>query len=291
LFRRAGAPAGVFQTLLMSADRVERLIGNDIIAAVTLTGSEAAGRSVAAGAGRCIKPTVLELGGSDPFVVLASADVPDCAAQAARARTVNNGQSCIASKRFIVVEDVAEEFEAAFTAHMAALRVGDPMDESTDVGPLATAQVLSDVEKQVSDSIAMGARATTGARRGAGPGYFYMPTVLVDAPLHSPVATEEVFGPVAPVFRVRDSATALALANSTRFGLGASVWTRDASEAQLFAEGLECGMVFVNAVVHSDARFPFGGVKSSGYGRELGDAGMLEFVNVKTVRVRGVQAG
>jgi succinate-semialdehyde dehydrogenase/glutarate-semialdehyde dehydrogenase len=284
LFTEAGAPPGVFQTLLIGSDRVERLIVDDRIAAVTLTGSEPAGRQVAAAAGRAIKKTVLELGGSDPFIVLPSADVAQAASVAVRARLVNNGQSCIAAKRFIVAQAVAEEFEQRFVAGMRALRVGDPMAADTDVGPLATAAIRDELDEQVRETVARGARIATGGHRLEGPGFFYAPTVLTDIPPGSPAARDELFGPVASVFRVRDADHALRLANDSTFGLAASVWTREADEARRFAEELETGQVFVNAMVASDPRFPFGGVKRSGYGRELGPWGLREFVNIKTVR-------
>ncbi len=283
VFRRAGAPDGVFQSLLVGSDMVDQVIADDRVAAVTLTGSEAAGRSVAATAGRHLKKSVLELGGSDPFVVLASADIERAAATAVKARVVNNGQSCIAAKRFIVVDAVYERFERAFVERMRALRVGDPMDEGTDVGPLATHAIRADLAKQVADSIAAGARALLGGQ--VGDGLFYPPTVLVDVPARAPAACQELFGPVAALFRVADQDAALALANDTPFGLGASVWTSDPAEARRFAAAINVGSVFVNDMVASDPRFPFGGVKRSGYGRELGMHGLREFVNVKTIRM------
>jgi succinate-semialdehyde dehydrogenase / glutarate-semialdehyde dehydrogenase len=288
LFGRAGAPEGVFQTLLIGSGAVEGLIADARIAAVTLTGSEAAGRATGGAAGKHLKKTVLELGGSDPFIVLASADVERAAAVGAKARAVNNGESCIAAKRFIVVEAVYNRFAAAFVEHMQALRVGDPRDEATDIGPLATPAIREEVTRQVNDSVAAGARLLLG---GGGPGAtaksdnFYAPTVLGDTPAHAPAAREEVFGPVAALFRAADPDQALALANASPFGLGASVWTRDREEARRFARDLEVGSVFVNEMVASDPRFPFGGVKRSGYGRELGVFGLREFVNAKTVRM------
>ena len=289
IFTRAGFPEGVFQTLLIPASRVDAILCDDRIAAVSLTGSESAGSQVAATAGRNIRKSVLELGGSDAFVVLASVDAKSTALQAARARTVNSGQSCIAAKRFIVVDSIADEFQKHFTDAMAALRLGDPMEEGTDIGPLATEQVLQDVERQVRDSVSCGARIATGGARLARPGYFFPPTVLIDVPRNASAVREEVFGPVAPVLRVRNATEALAVANDSRFGLGASVWTQDRKEADLFCYELQAGMVFVNGIVHSDPRLPFGGVKKSGYGREVGDVGMHEFMNIKTIRVRGVQ--
>jgi succinate-semialdehyde dehydrogenase/glutarate-semialdehyde dehydrogenase len=288
LFRRAGAPAGVFQTLLVGAEAVPEIIADPRVAAVTVTGSEEAGRRVAAVAGEHLKKTVLELGGSDPFIVLSDADVPRAVAMAVKARIVNNGQSCIAAKRFIVAEGVYDAFAMAFVEAMAKLRVGDPLDPATEVGPLATAAILETLADQVKRSVAAGAKVLLGARRLEGPGNFYAPTVLADVPRGAPAFAEELFGPVAPLFRARDAAEALVLANATPFGLGASVWTRDRAQAQRFARELETGTVFINDMVASDERFPFGGVKASGYGRELGPWGLREFVNIKTVRSLGL---
>ena len=284
LFARAGAPEGVFQALLIGSKRVGALIDDPRIAAVTLTGSEGAGMEVAAAAGRNIKKSVMELGGSDPFIVMASADVPKAAKVAVTARTINNGQSCIAAKRFIVEDRVADAFQRAFVEGMRALRVGDPMHAETDVGPLATPGIADDLEQQVKASVEMGARVLTGGKRISRDGSYFEPTVLADVPHDSPAYREEMFGPVATLFRVADLDAAIALANDTPFGLGASVWTRDASEAQRFAEEIEAGQVFINAMVASDPRFPFGGVKRSGFGRELSAYGLREFVNIKTVR-------
>ena len=286
LFADAGAPPGVFQTLLIPSSAVEAVIADPRVAAVTLTGSEGAGGQVAAAAGRHLKKSVLELGGSDPFIVMPSADVERAAEMAVRARTVNNGQSCIAAKRFIVHRDVADEFLDRFVRAMDGLVVGDPMDERTQVGPLSTAQAVRELEEQVDRSVALGARVRAGGRRLDGPGFFFRPTVLTDVPRGSPAYADELFGPVASVFLVGDADEAIAIANDTRFGLGASAWTRDRAEARRFARELEAGSVFVNAMVASDPRFPFGGVKRSGYGRELSGFGLREFVNVKTVRVR-----
>ena len=285
ILRRAGFPEGAFQTLLISSAQVARLLDDHRVKAASLTGSEAAGSAVAAQAGRQIKKTVLELGGSDPFVVMPSADLIRAARTAAEARCINNGQSCIAAKRFIVDTHIAGDFEKLFLDAMESLRVGDPMDEATQVGPLATAQILEDVDQQVRRSVAMGARLLTGGERLPGPGNFYRPTVLADVPADAPAAREEVFGPVAALWRVRGIEDAIRLANSTDFGLGAAVWTNDPAEQQRFAEDLEAGMVFINGMVASDARLPFGGVKRSGYGRELGAWGIREFQNIKTVRV------
>ena len=285
LFADAGAPAGVFQTLLIGADRVERVLVDPSVAAATLTGSERAGGQVAATAGAHVKKTVLELGGSDPFVVLPSADVARAADVAVKARAINNGQSCIAAKRFIVADEVYDEFRDRFVRGMRALTVGDPMAPTTDVGPLASASIRDDLAGQVERSVAMGARLLTGGRAPAGPGHFYEPTVLENVPPDAPAAREETFGPVAALFRVADADEAIRVANDTPFGLGASVWTRDRGEAERFAREIESGQVFVNAMVASDPRFPFGGVKTSGYGRELGPFGLREFVNIKTVRM------
>jgi succinate-semialdehyde dehydrogenase/glutarate-semialdehyde dehydrogenase len=284
LFRRAGAPEGVFQTLLVGSDRVQALIADARVAAVTVTGSEAAGRSIGAAAGQHLKKSVLELGGSDPFLVLASADVERAVATAVKARNVNSGQSCIAAKRFIIAEEVYDRFAPAFAAAMGALKVGDPGDPSTEVGPLATAAIRDGVADQVARSVAAGARVLTGGGAPEGPGFFYPPTVLADVPADAPAAREEVFGPVAPLFRVAGIDEAIALANATPFGLGAAAFTRLPAEAERLARELEAGSVFINQMVASDARFPFGGIKRSGHGRELSRFGLLEFVNVKTVR-------
>ena len=288
LFARAGAPRGVFQTLLIETSAVEAIIADERVAAVTLTGSEAAGRAVGGAAGRHLKKCVLELGGSDPFVVLAGADVREAAGVAASARTVNNGQSCIAAKRFIVEHAAHEEFTSAFVGAMRALRLGDPMDESTDVGPLAMQRLRDELHSQVQRTVAMGARVLCGGEPREGRGFFYPPTVLAVVPADSPAAREELFGPVAPIFVAEDAGHALQLANDNRYGLGASVWTRDAAVAERFARELESGTVAVNGMVASDPRFPFGGVKNSGYGRELGIEGMHEFVNIKTIRSTAV---
>jgi succinate-semialdehyde dehydrogenase / glutarate-semialdehyde dehydrogenase len=284
LFRRAGAPEGVFQTLLIGSGRVDAVIADPRVHAVTLTGSEAAGRSVAACAGRHLKKTVLELGGSDPFVVCATADVARAAEVAVTARTINNGQSCIAAKRFIVVDDVYDDFAARFVERMRALRVGDPMEKSTDVGPLATRAIRDELHEQVRASVAAGARVLVGGDVVAGAGNYYAPTVLGDIPRDAPAWSQELFGPVASLFRVPDVASAVAQANDTSFGLGASVWTGDAAEGERLAQEIDAGSVFINGMVASDPRFPFGGVKASGYGRELGPWGLREFVNIKTVR-------
>jgi succinate-semialdehyde dehydrogenase/glutarate-semialdehyde dehydrogenase len=286
IFARAGAPEGVFQTLLVGSDAVSRILSDPRVAAATLTGSEGAGSNVASTAGRHIKKTVLELGGSDPFIVMPSADLALAADTAVRARIINSGQSCIAAKRFIVHRDVADEFERRFVDAMAALPVGDPTAPETRVGPLASEQLARELDEQVQASVRAGARVLTGGRRLPRRGAFYAPTVLTDIPPDTPAYRDELFGPVASLFRAADIDEAIDIANATRFGLGASAWTRDAGEADRFAERIEAGSVFVNGMVVSDPRFPFGGVKASGYGRELGAYGLREFTNVKTVRIR-----
>ncbi|MCL7972572.1 MAG: NAD-dependent succinate-semialdehyde dehydrogenase [marine benthic group bacterium] len=287
VFREAGFPEGCFQTLLIPAECAEALVADPRVAAVTLTGSEPAGRAVGAAAGAHLKKSVLELGGSDPFIILGDADLEAAAQTAVQARIINNGQSCIAAKRFIVTEDCADDFEDLFIGQMKALRVGDPMDPATDVGPLATEAIRAELHDQVERSAAAGARIRSGGSIPTGPGFFYPPTVLTDVPPDSPAAEEELFGPVAPVFRAADPDHALALANATDFGLGAAVWTRSASLADRFVEEVQAGSVFVNGLVASDPRLPFGGIKRSGYGRELGVFGMREFMNVKTVWIGG----
>ena len=291
IFLRAGFPQGAFQTLLIGTDAVQALLEDPRVAAATLTGSEAAGRSVASIAGKNIKKTVLELGGSDPFIVMPSANFDEALATAVKARTINNGQSCIAAKRFIVHEQIYERFESEFVAAMKSLRVGDPLDTSIDIGPLATEQILTDVEDQVKISVAAGAKILTGGRRvkfeaDLARGNFYEPTVLADIPKGSPAYRDEIFGPVASLFRVSTIDEAIELANSTTFGLGAAAWTRDENERARFIDEIEAGSVFINGMVASDPRLPFGGVKHSGYGRELGEFGIREFVNIKTVWIK-----
>jgi succinate-semialdehyde dehydrogenase/glutarate-semialdehyde dehydrogenase len=283
IFREAGFPEGVFQTLLVGSDRVAALIEDPRIAAVTLTGSEGAGVSVGRAAGAQIKKSVLELGGSDPFIVLPSADLEAAATTAVKARTINNGQSCIAAKRFILHRDVAKAFERLFVEKMAKLKIGDPLDPSVEIGPLATPSIRNDVEDQVRRTVEAGARVLLGGKRLDRPGNFYPPTVLSDVPPESPAAVEEVFGPVASLFRVESLDDAIYLANAPRFGLGASAWTRDDAERDRLVSELEAGSVFLNGMVKSDPRLPFGGVKKSGFGRELSHHGIREFVNVKTV--------
>ncbi|HEV7595398.1 MAG TPA: NAD-dependent succinate-semialdehyde dehydrogenase [Gemmatimonadaceae bacterium] len=285
VFRRAGFADGVFQTLLIGSDVVDGLIADNRIAAVTLTGSEAAGRSVAGAAGRNLKKSVMELGGSDPFIVMPSADLEQAVSTAVSARMINNGQSCIAAKRFIIHEKIYDDFLKRFVDGVSALRIGDPMDEKTQIGPLATEAIRDGLDKQVKASIAAGARVLTGGKKLEGDGYFYAPTVLTDIPPNAPAAKEELFGPVASVFKAMDSADAIRIANGTSFGLGASAWTRDAAEQDRFISEIESGLVFINGMVVSDPRLPFGGVKNSGFGRELGEFGIREFVNIKSVRV------
>jgi succinate-semialdehyde dehydrogenase / glutarate-semialdehyde dehydrogenase len=285
VFRRSGFPVGVFQTLLIGSDRIQRLIEDPRVAAVTLTGSEGAGGEVASQAGKQVKKTVLELGGSDPFIVMPSADLALAIATAVQSRTINNGESCIAAKRFIVADNIYSEFEKRFVARMAALKVGDPMDETTEIGPLATEKLLHDLDVQVRRLTKAGARALTGGRRVECPGNFYMPTVLTNIDRKNPAYREELFGPVAMLFPVGDMDQAIRIANETPFGLAASVWTSDAAEQQRFINEIEAGSVFINKMVASDPRLPFGGVKHSGYGRELSGHGIREFTNIKTVSV------
>ena len=286
ILREAGFDHDEFQTLLITSEQVARVVDDERVKAATLTGSEPAGASVAANAGKHIKKTVLELGGSDPFIVMPSADLKSAAETAVKARIVNNGQSCIAAKRFIVHEKIADEFETQFVSQMKALKIGDPLDEQTDIGPLATPQIVNDIEKQVNASVKAGAKLLTGGKRIGDKGNYYAPTVLTNIPPSAPVNQEETFGPVASIFRVRNFDEAVKVANATTFGLGASVWTRDADEEKRFIDQIESGQVFVNAMVASDARLPFGGVKHSGFGRELGVYGIREFVNIKTIYVK-----
>ena len=285
-FREAGFPDGVVTTLLISSERAKELIGDPAIRAVTLTGSDRAGMEVAAEAGRRLKKTVLELGGSDPFIVLADADPAETAKQAARARTINSGQSCIAAKRFIVEDEIADDFEEEFVRAMEGLKVGDPMDRNCEVGPMAREDLLDSLDDQVRRSVDAGARLRTGGQRLPGDGWFYAPTVLSGVEPGMAAFDEETFGPVAAVIRARDTAHAVELANRSNFGLGASVWTGDASRGEHLAAEIDSGNVFVNGIVKSDPRLPFGGVKHSGYGRELSEVGIREFVNIKTVWIK-----
>jgi succinate-semialdehyde dehydrogenase/glutarate-semialdehyde dehydrogenase len=291
IFLRAGFAGGTFQALLVGSDAVQTVLEDPRVAAATLTGSEPAGRSVASLAGKQIKKTVLELGGSDPFIVMPSANFEDAVNTAVKARTINNGQSCIAAKRFIVHEQIYDRFESEFVAAMKKLRVGEPLDEKTDIGPLATEQIFNDLDEQVKVSVASGAKILTG---GGGlkldgdlaQGNFYEPTVLADIPKETPAYGDEIFGPVASLFRIKSIEEAIDLANSTTFGLGSSAWTNNANERKQFIDELEAGCVFINGMVASDPRLPFGGVKHSGYGRELSEFGIREFVNIKTVWIK-----
>lgn len=283
LFARGGFPEGAFTHLFIGTDRVPDVLADPRVRAATLTGSERAGRAVASAAGEHLKKTVLELGGSDPFIVMPSADLDAAAQVATTARCQNNGQSCIAAKRFIVHADVYDAFADRFVEHMRSQIVGDPMDAGTDIGPLASEQGRADVEAAVADAVDNGAKVLTGGRRPDRPGFWYPPTVVTDITPDTEMYSEEVFGPVAALFRVSGYDEAVAVANDTRFGLGSNAWTDDPDEQQAFARDLEAGQVFVNGMTASDPHLPFGGVKSSGYGRELADLGIREFCNAKTV--------
>lgn len=286
VFRRAGFPEGVFQTLLIGSEKVDGILNDRRVVAATLTGSEDAGIQVGAGAARRIKKVVLELGGSDPFIVLPSANLDEAVTTAVKARIVNNGQSCIAAKRFILADAIAEDFEHKFVSRMEALRLGDPNDDTTELGPLATEDGVSSLDRDVQQTIRAGARVLTGGKRAERSGYFYQPTVLTNIPLDSPAYREELFGPVACLFRAHDLDDAIRIANDTRFGLGASAWTNDPAERERLIHELDAGMVFINKMVVSDPRLPFGGIKHSGYGRELGIHGIREFTNIKTVCIQ-----
>jgi succinate-semialdehyde dehydrogenase/glutarate-semialdehyde dehydrogenase len=283
ILRRAGFAEGVFQTLLIGSSQVDAILNDPRIAAATLTGSEQAGIEVGVSAAKRIKKVVLELGGSDPFIVMPSANLEAAIATAVEARVQNNGQSCIAAKRFIVEESIADEFESKFVKRMQELRVGDPVDESTQLGPLANADAVNSLDADVKKTVAAGARVLTGGHPLKRPGNFYAPTVLANIPTDSPAYREEFFGPVASIFRVKGVDQAIQIANDSRFGLGASAWTNDPAETERFINELEAGMVFLNKMVVSDPRMPFGGVKHSGHGRELAVNGIREFVNIKTV--------
>jgi succinate-semialdehyde dehydrogenase/glutarate-semialdehyde dehydrogenase len=285
LFLRAGFAPGVFQTLLISSKNVGPVIEDPRVVAVTLTGSDAAGADVARIAGHDLKKTVLELGGSDPFIVMPSANLDQAISTAVTARNINNGQSCIAAKRFIIHDDVYTRFCNGFVEAFKRLKIGDPMLEETDIGPLATRDVLEHLDHQVQRSVAAGAKVLVGGRRLEGKGFFYYPTILAEIPPAAPVRREEVFGPVAAVYRARNINEAIALANDTPYGLGSGAWTQDAEEQKQFIDELEAGQTFINAMVASDPRLPFGGIKRSGYGRELGSLGIKEFVNTKTVSI------
>jgi len=289
VFRDAGFPEGVFTTLLISARRAGKLIEHPVVRAVTLTGSDVAGRKIAAAAGKSLKKSVLDLGGSDPFIVIPPVDVEATAAAAAAARCINNGQSCIAAKRFIVIDEIADRFEHAFVEKMKAMKIGDPMDRSVNVGPLARGDLREALQEQVDRSVAGGATLLCGGKVPAGKGYYYPPSVLGGVRPGMAAFDEETFGPVAAVIRAKDVDDAIELANRSRFGLGASVWTDDIAMAARIAARLEAGCVFVNGPVKSDPRLPFGGVKDSGYGRELAEFGIREFVNIKTVWIRAAK--
>ena len=283
IIRRAGFPQGVFQTLLIGSGPVDAILNDPRVAAATLTGSEQAGIQVGVSAAKRIKKVVLELGGSDPFIVMPSADLDAAVATAVEARIQNNGQSCIAAKRFIVADSIADDFERKFVTRMQGLQIGDPFDENTQLGPLANADAVTSLDADVQKTVAAGAHLLTGGHPLKRPGNFYAPTVLTDIPKNSPAYQEEFFGPVASIFRVKSVDEAIQIANDSRFGLGASAWTNDPGETERFVNELEAGMVFLNKMVASDPRVPFGGVKHSGHGRELSVHGIREFVNIKTV--------
>jgi len=285
IFLEAGFPEGAFQTLLIGSAQVDALLNDPRIVAATLTGSEQAGIQVGVGAAKRIKKVVLELGGSDPFIVMPSADLEAAVATAVQARVQNNGQSCIAAKRFIVAERIADEFERKFVAKMQILQIGDPFDEKTELGPLATPDAVKDLDADVQKTVKAGAKLLTGGHPVDRKGNYYAPTVLTNVPKGSPGYSEEFFGPVASIFRVKDQDEAIRVANDVRFGLGASAWTNDEKERERFINELEAGMVFINKMVASDPRIPFGGVKASGHGRELSLVGIREFLNAKTVWV------
>jgi succinate-semialdehyde dehydrogenase / glutarate-semialdehyde dehydrogenase len=290
VFEEAGYPEGAFTALLVGSDEMETVIEDERIEAVTLTGSDRAGRSVGETAGKKLKKTVLELGGSDPFVVLPDADIEDAATTGAQARCINNGQSCIAAKRFVVHDDVYDEFVERFAEEMESMTIGDPMDEDTDIGPQAREDLMEGLHEQVEESVEAGASLELGGEPLDREGAYYPPSILTDVPDGSPAADDEMFGPVAAVFRVADTKEAIDRANDTRFGLGASVWTQDEAEAKRVVPEIDAGMVFVNELVKSDPRLPFGGVKDSGYGRELSRQGIREFTNKKTVWVTDVSS-
>ena len=286
ILERAGFPEGAFQTLLIGSDQVQRVLTDSRVRAATLTGSDAAGRAVASAAGHSLKPTVLELGGADPFIVMPSADLSDAVQAAVMGRTINNGQSCIAAKRFIVHNDVYDEFTDRFVAAFEELTVGDPMLDTTDIGPLAMAQIRDDIDKQVTHSTALGAQKLIGAERIAGGGYYYRPGILAQIPESAPAYAQEVFGPVAMLFRVSSLDEAIKVGNATPFGLGSAIFTRDQQDIDRATDELDAGATFVNQIVVSDPSRPFGGVKASGYGRELYRDGLMAFVNRKTVSIK-----
>jgi succinate-semialdehyde dehydrogenase / glutarate-semialdehyde dehydrogenase len=287
VLRRAGFPEGAFQTLLVGSGAVEAIIEDPRVRAVTLTGSEAAGRAVGATAGATIKPSVLELGGSDAFVVMPSADLDTAVAKAVHSRTLNNGQSCVNAKRFIVHEEIADEFVRRMVARLESLKLGDPMDKDIDMGPLSSPDAVEEIDRQVQETIAAGARLHTGGKPLGGPGSFYPPTLLTDIPDGSPGHNEELFGPVALVWRARDVDDAIRIANDSDLGLGGSAWTADPAEQERFLTEIETGMIYINHFTESTPEVPFGGAKNSGYGRELAEYGPKAFVNAKTVWIAG----
>ena len=287
IINRAGFPPGVFQTLLIGATQVADLMADDRVKAATLTGSEPAGISLAVASSKQIKKTVLELGGSDPFIVLESADLETAVNTAVTARMLNNGQSCIAAKRFIIADAIADKFEKLLLEKFQSLKIGNPLEADTDLGPLATPNILQELDQQVKNAVKSGGKVLTGGHPLTEmPGNFYPPTIIIDIPVDQPIAQEEFFGPVALLFRVPDINTAIKLANDSPFGLGASAWTTNTEEQNRLIEEIEAGAVFINGMVKSDPRLPFGGIKRSGYGRELSIQGLHEFVNVKTVWVK-----
>jgi succinate-semialdehyde dehydrogenase/glutarate-semialdehyde dehydrogenase len=283
VFREAGCPEAIFQTLLVGSSEVPEIIEHNAIAAVTLTGSEGAGRAVASCAGRMLKKTVMELGGSDPFIVFEDADLDAAVRTGVRARYQNTGQSCIAAKRFILADSVFQKYQDRFVQAVQALKVGDPMDRSTQIGPLARGEFIDELERQIRESVQKGATILTGGGRRAGKGYYFEPTVLTGVRPDMPAACEEVFGPVAAMIRARDTEEAIQLANQTPYGLGSNLWTSDIEGAKQLARRIEAGQVFINGMVTSDPRLPFGGIKRSGYGKELSELGLREFVNIQTV--------
>lgn len=286
IFNRAGFEKGCFQTLLIGSEKVEAILKDDRVRAATLTGSELAGRSVAATCGGEIKTTVLELGGSDAFIVMPSADMKLALEKAVTGRTMNNGQSCIAAKRFIIHADVYDEFKDKMVERFDALKVGDPMNSDTDIGPLALKQIRDELDEQVKASVKVGATILCGASIPDGDGYFYTPAILADIPKNAPAYSEELFGPVASLYKVENLDEAIKLANATRFGLGSAIMTQDDQEIKIACRDLDAGSTFVNSNVASDPRLPFGGVKSSGYGRELAKDGLMEFINRKTISIK-----
>ena len=287
ILSEAGFPEGAFQTLLIGASQVKAIIEDDRVNAATLTGSEPAGAALASAAGQQIKKVVLELGGSDPFIVLESADIQEAVATAVKARMLNNGQSCIAAKRFIVAESISDRFQAKLLQKFEALTIGNPMEKDTDIGPLATDSIRTELHEQVKSAVDLGAKILTGGEPISDrPGNYYPPTILTDIPVDSATAQEEFFGPVALLFTVKNIDEAIALANNIPFGLGGSAWTNDPEEIKRLTKEIEAGAVFINGMVKSDPRLPFGGIKRSGYGRELSSQGIHEFVNIKTVWIK-----